>query len=84
MVMVVMGWVAVESIVAGRGWGSSPLCLPNVGGMDLSELGGKHGGRHPIVGGQVVELAAVVAVGNPHGLAIGKAGGRREAHRVGV
>ena len=47
---------------------------------DLSELGGDHGGRHPIVGGQVVELAAIVAVTNPDGLTVGEAGGGRETH----
>ena len=52
--------------------------------MDLSELGGEHGGGVTHGVGDGVELAAVVAVGNPDRLAIGKAGGGGESHRRGV
>ena len=48
----------------------SELCCPYVGGM-----------THRI--GDGVELAAIAAVGDPYGLAISKAGSRREAHRSG-
>jgi len=51
--------------------------------MDLSELGGPHGGGHPVVGGQFVEGGVVILAGDPHGFAGAEAGGGREAHRVG-
>jgi len=51
--------------------------------VDLSPLGGDDRGRMTSGVGQAVELAAVVTVTDPDHLAIGEAGGRREAHRVG-
>jgi len=49
----------------------------------LSELPCPHvGGRSPRRG-QAVEVAAVVAVGDPDGLTVGEAGSGREAHRRG-
>lgn len=51
--------------------------------MSLRELRGpdRSGVTHGV--GDGVEVAAVVAVGNPDGLAVTEAGGRREAHGVG-
>jgi hypothetical protein len=69
-------------ILPDRRQGSTPLHLPNVVAMDLSELGGDHGGRHPVVGGQVGEGFVVVLTGDPYGLAIGEAGCLGEAHWV--
>jgi len=45
-------------------------------------LGGPYGGRVTHGVGDPIELAAVVAVGDPHGLAVAEAGGGGEAHRV--
>jgi len=59
--------------------GSPPLCLPNVVAEGVSELGGPHGSGVPMVA--LVDHGSVVGVTDPHGLTIGEAGGRREAHR---
>ena len=72
---------AVRSFVPAPVLDSPPLCLPNVVAEGVLELGRPHGGGVPEVGGQFVELAAIVAVGDPHGLAIGEAGSGGEAHR---
>ena len=52
-----------------------------VAGVSLCPLGGEQssGVTHGI--GDPIELAAVVAIGDPQDLAIGQAGGGREAHR---
>ena len=63
--------------------GSTPLHLANVGGVNLSELGGDdrcrdtHRVHHR---GALIPGAAIVTVGDPYGLAIGEAGSRGEAH----
>ena len=51
--------------------------------MDISELGGPGDGIGAPGRGDLVKAGAVVAVGDPDGLAIGEAGGGREAHRIG-
>jgi len=51
--------------------------------VDLSELGRPYGGGGSRRRGQAVETGAVVAVGNPDGLAVVKAGGWGKAHRSG-
>jgi hypothetical protein len=56
----------------------------NVGGEGLRPLGGEQGGRVTNGVSDTVELTAVVLVSDPHGLAIGEAGGGGEAHRVSV
>ena len=63
-----------------RGGSIPPGRRLHVGGMDISELRCPYGGRHPVVGGQAVERFVVVLTGDPHGLAIGEAGGSREDH----
>ena len=51
--------------------------------MGDSELGGPYGGGVTRRVGDGGELAAIVAVTNPHGLAVGEAGSGGEAHRIG-
>ena len=48
--------------------------------MCLLKLRRPYGGRVTHGRGQAVKVGAVVAVGDPFGLAVGKAGGGREAH----
>ena len=70
---------------------ASPLlCDPPANGAGghvlpkgLCPLGGDDGGRVTHGGGDGGKLAAVVAVTNPHGLAVGKAGSGGEAHGSG-
>ena len=64
--------------------GSPPLHLPHVVAVDISELPCPRDGIGSPRRGQAVEVAAVVAIRNPDGLAIGEAGGRGEAHGLGV
>jgi hypothetical protein len=63
---------------------SPPPHLPNVGAVCLFKLGRPDGGRVTHGVGDGIELAAVVAIGNPDGLTVTESGGRRETHRVGV
>lgn len=56
------------------GQASTPLHLANVVAVDLSELSGPHAGSRSPGRGDLVEVGAVVAVGDPDGLAIGEAG----------
>jgi len=56
----------------------------HVVGMCLSELRCPDGGRVTHRIGDGVELAAVVAVGDPHGLAVTKAGCLGEDHGLSV
>ena len=64
--------------------GGTAASRTNVVAVDISELPRPRDGIGPPRRGQAVEVAAVVAVCNPDGLAIGEAGGGREAHRVRV
>ena len=72
-----------EGVCQPTPWGSTPLHLANVGAVRILKLGGPDGGRMTQGVGDGVELAAIVAVGNPDGLAIAEAGGRRESHWFG-
>ena len=56
----------------------------HIGSMNLSELSSDHGSGDGIGGRDGVKVAAVVAVGDPHGLAVLEAGGGGKAHRFGV
>ena len=58
-------------------------CLLRFIGMNLSELRSPHAGSRPPGRGDLVKAGAVVAVGNPDGLAVGEAGSGGEAHRIG-
>lgn len=68
--------------------GSPPLhgaaTIGDILSVCLSELRGpdRSGVTHGV--GDGVEVAAVVTVGDPHGLAVTEAGSGGEAHRVGV
>lgn len=62
---------------------SPPLHLPNVVSMGLCPLRGEQGSGVANGVSDAVEFGAVVAVGDPYGLAILKAGSGGEAHRVG-
>jgi len=53
----------------------------HVGAEHVLKLGRPDGGRVSVV--TLIHHGAFVAVTNPDGLAIGEAGGGREAHRVG-
>ena len=57
--------------------------LPNVVAMGVSELLCPDGSGMTHGVGDLIEVAAIVAVGDPDRLAITKAGGGGEAHRVG-
>ena len=67
-------------------WWTLPRLSHGAGGHIISEglspLRGDQGGRESYRGGDVCELASIVAVADPYGLAIGETGGGREAHRV--
>lgn len=72
----------------GQAEGSPPLSATppadgarTVSSMDFSELGGPRGSGHPIVGGQFVEGGVIIPTGDPHGLAVTKAGSGGENHR---
>jgi hypothetical protein len=54
-----------------------------VGGMNLSELGGVDVGGDAPLSRDAVKGGVVVLAGNPHGLAVGEAGGGGENHEVG-
>ena len=54
----------------------------HVVGVGIGKLGGDDGGRVPHRIGDGVELATIVTVTDPDHLAIGEAGGGREAHGV--
>ena len=61
--------------------GGTAASRTNVVAVDISELPRPRDGIGPPRRGQAVEVAAVVAVCNPDGLAIGEAGSGGEAHR---
>jgi len=52
--------------------------------VSLCPLGGEQSSGVTRRVSDPIELAAVVAIGDPQDLAIGQAGGGREAHRSGV
>ena len=75
-------------------WGERTNCStggdpsPDGGGlhvarMDLSELRSVHGGGDAPLSRQAVEGGVVILAGDPHGLAIGEAGGSGEDHGSG-
>lgn len=72
-------------IARGRGANPSPqIGGHHVGGVNLSELCRPDRGGVTRRGGDGIEVAAVVAVRNPHGFTGGEAGGGGEAHGVRV
>jgi len=52
--------------------------------VSLCPLGGEQSSGVPNGVGDPIELAAVILVSDPQDLAVGEAGGGREAHRSGV
>lgn len=74
----------------GRWWGQVPSVCPLGQAVDrltlveFAPLCSDQGSGETHGVGDQVELAAVILVPDPHGLAVFEAGGRREAHRSSV